>query len=41
VDCSTPGFPALQDLEFAKTTKHGPLERGMANHFSVLALRIP
>ena len=22
-------------------TKHGPLEKGMANHFSVLALRTP
>ena len=22
-------------------TKHGPLEKGMANHFSILALRIP
>ena len=21
--------------------KHGPLEKGMANHFSILALRIP
>ena len=22
-------------------TKHGPLEKGMANHFSILALRAP
>ena len=22
-------------------TKHGPLEKGMANHFSILALRTP
>ena len=22
-------------------TKHGPLEKGMANHFSILALKIP
>ena len=28
--------PASEDL-----TKHGPQEKGMANHFSILALRNP
>ena len=31
----------LQDWFPFGSTKHGPLEKGMANHFSILALRTP
>ena len=41
----TPGVPWLPTFEFQsrimKRTKCGPLEKGMANHFSILALRTP
>ena len=29
------------DHMITKLTKHGPLEKGMANHFSILTLRTP
>ena len=38
IPCKTPETDGSQ---WRGLTKRGPLERGMANHFSILALRIP
>ena len=37
--CTTATEPVLCSLEIV--TECGPLEKGMANHFSILALRTP
>ena len=39
MDCSTPGFPDHHQLP--KLCHFLPLEKGMANHFSILALGTP
>ena len=33
------GFPYFLQFNSNKVTKQGPLEKGMANHFSILALK--
>ena len=35
------GPPKMDGSWWSGLTKHGPLEKGMANHFSILALRTP
>ena len=35
------GPPKMDGSWWKVLTKHGPLEKGMANHFSILALRTP
>ena len=37
--CAQP--PKMDGSWWRVLTKHGPLEKGMANHFSILALRTP
>ena len=41
VDQMVKNLPAVQETEVLSLGQEDPLEKGMANHFSILAWRIP